>query len=140
MSILLDWNCPEKSDTKACYFEQRDEYETRILVVISKPVDGMFTWLRIHDPTIPMDNKKEMFKWALYSPEEDDDFKFILLAETYKKIETTLTTRGINYSSDIKTIFEATKKGLTEALILQTLRIRRLLAKAKHLTEIALRF
>jgi hypothetical protein len=47
MSVLVDWNCPASQDNNARYFEQRDDVLTKILVVISKPKNGMFTWLRI---------------------------------------------------------------------------------------------
>lgn len=139
MSVLVDWNCPASPDNNACYFEQRDDVLTKILVVISKPKNGMFTWLRIHDYTVPVDGEKELLRWALYSPKEESDFRFVLFKE-WSTVGSTSTTRGVHYKPNVKAIFEDTKKGLTEALILQTLRIRRLTAKAKSKAEIALRF
>lgn len=139
MSVLVDWNCPASQDNNACYFEEHNDVLTKILVVISKPKNGMFTWLRIYDHTVPVDGEKELIRWALYSPNEERGFKFVLFEE-WTAVESTSTTRGVHYKPNVKAIFEDTKKGLTEALILQTLRIRRLTAKAKHKAEIALQF
>jgi hypothetical protein len=139
MSVLVDWNCPASQDNNACYFEEHNDVLTKILVVVSKPKNGMFTWLRIHDPTVPVDGEKELLRWALYSPKEESDFRFVLFEE-WSAVGSTSTTRGVHYKHEVKAIFEDTKKGLTEALILQTLRIRRLTAKAKSKAEIALRF
>lgn len=139
MSVLVDWNCPASQDNNACYFEERDDVLTKILVVISKPVDGMFTWLRIHDFTVPVDGEKELLRWALYSPKEESNFRFVLFEE-WSAVRSTSTTRGVHYKPNVKAIFDRTKKGRAEALILQTLRIRRLTAKAKQKAEIALQF
>ena len=79
MSVLVGWNCPATNDNNACYFEQHNDVLNKILVVISKlDRDGFFTWLRIYDPTEFINNEKEMLRWALYTPKEEKDFKFIL--------------------------------------------------------------
>ena len=139
MSVLVDWHCPASQDNNACYFEQRDDVLTKILVVISQPKNGLFTWLRIHDPTVPIDGEKELLRWALYSPKEERDFRFVLFEE-WTAVGSTSTTRGAHYKHGVKSIFEATKKGHEEALVSQTSRLRRLTAKVKHKAEIALRF
>lgn len=138
MSVLVDWNCAVSKDSSACYFEQHDDVLDKILVVVSKPKNGMFTWLRIHDHTVPVDDEKELLMWALYSPKEERDFKFVLFEE-WSVVHTTSTRVGVNYKPNVKAIFERTKEGIREGLVSQTSRLRRLTAKAKHKTE-ALRF
>jgi len=128
MSVLVGWNCP-KTTNIGCYFEQHDEALTKILVVISKPDDGMFEWLRIYEKDGVVDDEKEWLYWAVYSPKEDSVKKFVLF-EKWTEVKSTSTTRT-HYNPHMKADFEA-KKVHIEALVLQTIRLRRLTAKAKH--------
>ena len=133
MSVLTNWNCPP-ANNNMCYFEQN---ENEILVVISKiNEEGMFKWLRIHHSTVPIQNTEEL-KWALYSPKEEDDFKFILF-DKWSPIKSTSTVRHEDFSLDIEDSFNNIKKDRMESMLIQTIRLRRLTKKYER--KQALRF
>ena len=121
--MLSLWKCAEDK----CYYED-DRIPNQILVVISKPEDGEFTWLRVHDPKVPV-QASEMLKWALYVPEEHE---FILIEE-WRGTDSAKTTfvKESSLFDDFKR-----KQGKTETMQLQIQRLRRMKKKLEHREEI----
>lgn len=135
MSVLTNWNCPPTNDN-LCYFEQN---EGEILVVISKVnTEGYFTWLRIHHSTIPIQNTEEL-KWALYSPEEEDDYTFILF-DKWTTVQSTSTVRHEDFNLGVEDSFNKIKKGLVESINTQTIRLRRLTKKYEQRQSLQFRY
>lgn len=115
--MLSLWKCSETN----CYFED-DRVPNQVLVVISPPVGGAFTWLRLHDPKLPV-QANEVLKWCLYA-----DGDFILMEEW----------RGTNVAKTVRvkesSIFRDFEKlrGKTETIELQILKMRRVQKKLEH--------
>lgn len=130
-SVAPSWTCPVKTDTPTkCYFEQNVD---EVLVVTTKPSNGMFTWLRVYHSGQRLRYDVEILKWALYTPNADDDEKFIILDKWVStKGQIVQTRRTEKFRDTLDTDFESTKQNKTEAVVLQQVRLRRMYAKLKH--------
>jgi hypothetical protein len=93
----------------------------------------MFTWLRVYHSAQPLRSDVEILKWALYTPNADDDEKFIILDKWVSiKGQIVQTRHTETFRGTLDTDFKSTKQNKTEAVVLQQVRLRRIYAKMKH--------
>ena len=134
-AVAPSWTCPVYADEHTkCYFEQNVD---EILVVTTKPVNGMFTWLRVYHSAQPLFRENEILKWALYTPDAEDSEKFVIIDKWLSQkgqIVQTRRTEAFRKSLDID--FKTYKQNKTESVIVQQVRLRRLYAKLKQAQSI----